>query len=77
MTEGPKIKISNVDFIGNKEYSDGKIRGKMKTNKAAAASGSSPAAASTRKTSSKKTPSASSRITAIAAIYRSMSASRT
>ena len=33
ITEGPKIKISNVDFVGNKVYSDGKLRGKMKTNK--------------------------------------------
>ena len=33
VTEGPKIKISNVDFVGNKVFSDGKIRGRMKTNK--------------------------------------------
>ena len=33
ITEGPKIKISNVDFVGNTVFSDGKIRGKMKTNK--------------------------------------------
>jgi outer membrane protein insertion porin family len=33
ITEGPKIKISNVDFVGNKVFSDGKIRGRMKTNK--------------------------------------------
>jgi outer membrane protein insertion porin family len=33
VTEGPKIKISNVDFIGNTVFSDGKIRGRMKTNK--------------------------------------------
>ena len=33
ITEGPKIKISSVDFVGNKVFSDGKIRGKMKTNK--------------------------------------------
>jgi outer membrane protein insertion porin family len=33
VTEGPKIKISNVDFIGNKVYSDRKIKGRMKTNK--------------------------------------------
>ena len=33
VTEGPKVKISNVDFVGNKVYSDGKIRGRMKTNK--------------------------------------------
>ena len=33
VTEGPKIKISNVDFVGNKVFSDGKLAGKMKTNK--------------------------------------------
>ena len=33
VTEGPKIKISNVDFVGNKVFSDRKIRGRMKTNK--------------------------------------------
>jgi outer membrane protein insertion porin family len=33
ITEGPKIKISKVDFVGNTVFSDGKIRGKMKTNK--------------------------------------------
>jgi outer membrane protein insertion porin family len=33
VTEGPKIKISKVDFVGNKVFSDGKIRGRMKTNK--------------------------------------------
>jgi outer membrane protein insertion porin family len=33
VTEGPKVKISNVDFVGNKVYPDGKLRGKMKTNK--------------------------------------------
>ena len=33
VTEGPKIKISKVDFIGNKVFTDGKIRGRMKTNK--------------------------------------------
>ena len=33
VTEGPKIKISNVDFVGNKVFSDGKVRGRMKTNK--------------------------------------------
>ncbi len=27
ITEGPKIKISNVDFVGNKVFSDGKLRG--------------------------------------------------
>src|SRR5687768_16589656 len=32
VTEGPKVKISKVDFVGNKVYSDGKIRGRMKTN---------------------------------------------
>jgi outer membrane protein insertion porin family len=33
VTEGPKIKISNVDFVGNKVFTDGKLRGRMKTNK--------------------------------------------
>jgi outer membrane protein insertion porin family len=33
ITEGPKIKISNVDFVGNTVFSDRKIRGQMKTNK--------------------------------------------
>ena len=33
ITEGPKIKISKVDFVGNTVFSDKKIRGKMKTNK--------------------------------------------
>jgi outer membrane protein insertion porin family len=33
VTEGPKVKISNVDIVGNKVFSDGKLRGKMKTNK--------------------------------------------
>jgi outer membrane protein insertion porin family len=33
VTEGPKVKISKVDFVGNKVFGDGKLRGKMKTNK--------------------------------------------
>ncbi len=33
VTEGPKVKISKVDIVGNKVFSDGKVRGKMKTNK--------------------------------------------
>ncbi len=33
VTEGPKVKISNVDFVGNKVFSDGKLKKKMKTNK--------------------------------------------
>ena len=33
VTEGPKVKISNVDIVGNKVFGDGKVRGKMKTNK--------------------------------------------
>ena len=33
ITEGPKVKISNVDIVGNKVFGDGKIRGRMKTNK--------------------------------------------
>lgn len=31
--EGPRIRIRNVDFIGNKAFSDGKLKGKMKENK--------------------------------------------
>ena len=33
VTEGPKVKISRVDFAGNKVYGDGKLKGRMKTNK--------------------------------------------
>jgi outer membrane protein insertion porin family len=33
ITEGPKIKISKVDFVGNKVFTDGKLKGRMKTNK--------------------------------------------
>jgi len=33
VTEGPKVKISNVDIVGNKVFGDGKVRGRMKTNK--------------------------------------------
>jgi outer membrane protein insertion porin family len=33
VTEGPKVRLSNVDFVGNKVFSDGKLKGKMKTNK--------------------------------------------
>jgi outer membrane protein insertion porin family len=29
----PKVKISNVDIVGNKVFGDGKVRGRMKTNK--------------------------------------------
>jgi len=31
--EGPKVKIREVDFVGNKAFSDGKLAGKLKTNK--------------------------------------------
>ncbi|HET7617144.1 MAG TPA: outer membrane protein assembly factor BamA [Vicinamibacterales bacterium] len=34
ITEGPKVKIRDVEFIGNKDISDGKLAGKMKENKA-------------------------------------------
>ncbi len=34
VTEGPKVKIRDVDFIGNVEVKDGKLSGKMKENKA-------------------------------------------
>ena len=33
VTEGPKVKISNVDFVGNKVFGDGKLKKRMKTNK--------------------------------------------
>ena len=33
VTEGPKIKIRNVEFLGNVEKSDGTLRRKMKDNK--------------------------------------------
>jgi outer membrane protein insertion porin family len=31
--EGPKVKIRDVEFVGNKAFSDGKLEGKMKENK--------------------------------------------
>ena len=34
ITEGPKVKIREIDFVGNKAVSDRKLRGKMKENKA-------------------------------------------
>jgi outer membrane protein insertion porin family len=34
ITEGPKVKIRSVDFIGNKDIPDGKLNSKMKENKA-------------------------------------------
>ena len=33
VSEGPKIKIRNVDFIGNRAFSDGTLERKMKENK--------------------------------------------
>ena len=33
ITEGPKVKISDVDFVGNVLFSDGKLKGRMKQNK--------------------------------------------
>ena len=33
VTEGPKVKISGVDFVGNKVFADGKLKGRMKQNK--------------------------------------------
>jgi outer membrane protein insertion porin family len=53
VTEGPKVKVSNVDFVGNKIFGDGKLRGRMKRTKAAASGFSW--GASIRKTNSKKT----------------------
>jgi outer membrane protein insertion porin family len=34
MNEGPKVKIRHVEFVGNTAVSDGKLRGRMKENKA-------------------------------------------
>ncbi|HEX5473129.1 MAG TPA: BamA/TamA family outer membrane protein [Vicinamibacterales bacterium] len=34
ITEGPKVKIRKIDFLGNKAISDGKLASKMKDNKA-------------------------------------------
>jgi outer membrane protein insertion porin family len=34
ITEGPKVKIKVVDFLGNKAIADGKLGGKLKDNKA-------------------------------------------
>ena len=33
VTEGPKVKIQDIDFVGNKEVSDGSLAKKMKENK--------------------------------------------
>ena len=33
VTEGPKVKISTVDFVGNKMFGDGKLKRQMKNNK--------------------------------------------
>lgn len=33
MDEGPKVKIRNVDFVGNKAFGDGTLSRRMKTNK--------------------------------------------
>ena len=33
ITEGPKVKISNVDFVGNTVFADGKLKRRMKQNK--------------------------------------------
>jgi len=33
VTEGPKVKVREVDFVGNTAIKDGKLRGKMKENK--------------------------------------------
>jgi outer membrane protein insertion porin family len=34
ISEGPKVKIRDVEFVGNQAVSDGKLNGKMKENKA-------------------------------------------
>jgi outer membrane protein insertion porin family len=31
--EGPKIQIRDIDFVGNRAFSDGKLKGRMKENK--------------------------------------------
>jgi outer membrane protein insertion porin family len=33
VNEGPKVKIRDVEFLGNEEVSDGKLQGKLKENK--------------------------------------------
>ena len=33
ITEGPKIRIRNIDFVGNRAFGDGKLKGRMKENK--------------------------------------------
>ncbi|HUF24100.1 MAG TPA: outer membrane protein assembly factor BamA [Vicinamibacterales bacterium] len=33
VSEGPKVRIREVDFVGNTAFKDGKLRGKMKENK--------------------------------------------
>ncbi len=33
ITEGPKVKVREIDFVGNKEVSDGKLKSKMKETK--------------------------------------------
>ena len=33
VTEGPKVKISNVDFVGNEVFGDGRVKRRMKQNK--------------------------------------------
>src|SRR5262245_46368854 len=33
ITEGPKVKITDVAFVGNKVFSNGELKGKMKQNK--------------------------------------------
>lgn len=34
ITPGPKVQIGKVDFVGNRAFSDGKLQGQMKDNKA-------------------------------------------
>jgi outer membrane protein insertion porin family len=33
LDEGPKVKVRDIDFVGNKAFSDGKLEGQMKSNK--------------------------------------------
>ena len=77
VTEGPKVKIDEIDFVGNKAISDGKLGQQDEGEQAArASSASSPAAAPTRKTSSPRTRSSSPISTATRVTSWPRSASR-
>ena len=76
VTEGPKVKISNVDFVGNKVFSDGKLKGRMKTNKGGGF-WIFPGSSVYQETSSKKTRTSSSPSSASEATSSRTSASPT